>query len=75
MTLMLKTLGSDETLDLWCLGVWLLTLTLWLNLTTDNELANLYENLSAFHQGMYSSSHSAPLSTARLPGETQAMLM
>jgi len=41
VTLVLKTLRSNETLDLWCLGVWLLALTLWLNLTTDNELADI----------------------------------
>ena len=44
VALMLETLGSNQTLDLGGLGVWLLTLTLWLNLTTDNELADL--NLS-----------------------------
>jgi len=37
----LQTLGSNQTLDLWRLGIWLLALTLWLNLTTNNELANI----------------------------------
>lgn len=41
VTLMLETLRSNETLDLGSLGVWLLALTLWLNLTTDNELADI----------------------------------
>jgi len=41
MTLVLETLRSDQTLDLWCLGVWLLSLTLWLDFTTDNKLADI----------------------------------
>lgn len=41
VTLVLKTLWCDETLDLWCLGVWLRSLLLWGDLTTDNELADL----------------------------------
>jgi len=41
VTLVLETLRSNETLDLWCLGVWLLAFTLWLNLTTDDEFANI----------------------------------
>ena len=41
VTLVLETLGSNETLNLGGLGVWLLALTLWLNLTADNELADL----------------------------------
>lgn len=41
MTLVLETLRGDQTLDLWCLGVDLLALTLWLNLTTDNEFTDL----------------------------------
>lgn len=41
VTLVLETLWGNKTLDLWCLGVWLLALTLWLNLATDDELANL----------------------------------
>jgi len=41
VALVLQTLRSNQTLDLWCLGVWLLALTLWLNLTTDNELADI----------------------------------
>jgi len=41
VTLVLETLRSNQTLDLWCLGVWLLALTLWLNLATDNELADI----------------------------------
>jgi len=41
VTLVLQTLRSNQTLNLWCLGVWLLSLTLWLNLTTDNKLADI----------------------------------
>jgi len=41
VALVLQTLGSNQTLDLWCLRVWLLSLALWLNLTTDNKLANI----------------------------------
>ena len=43
MALVLETLRSDQTLDAWGLGVWLRTLLalLWLNLTTDDELADL----------------------------------
>lgn len=41
MTLVLETLRGDQTLDLWCLGVDLLALTLWLNLTTDNEFTDI----------------------------------
>jgi len=41
VTLVLEALRSDETLDLGGLGVWLLAFTLWLDLTTDDELANI----------------------------------
>lgn len=41
VALVLQTLGSNQTLDLRGLGVRLLALTLWLNLTTNNELADL----------------------------------
>jgi hypothetical protein len=41
MTLVLKTLGSDQSLDLGSLGVRLLALTLWLDFTTDDKLADL----------------------------------
>jgi len=41
MTLVLETLRSNQTLNLWCLGIWLLTLTLWLDFTTDNKLADI----------------------------------
>lgn len=41
VTLVLKTLGSNETLDLGGLGVWLFAFTLWLNLTTNDESTNL----------------------------------
>jgi len=53
MTLMLKTLGSNETLNLRSLGVWLLTLTLWLDLATDNELANLSQRKNGQHFGRF----------------------
>jgi hypothetical protein len=48
VTLVLKTLRSNKALDLWRLGIWLLSFTLWLNLTTDNELANLEKNCQHF---------------------------
>lgn len=41
MALVLQALGSDQTLDLGGLGVWLLSLTLWLNLTANDELTDL----------------------------------
>jgi hypothetical protein len=41
VALVLETLGSDQTLDLGSLGVGLCALLLGLNLTADNELANL----------------------------------
>jgi len=41
VTLVLKTLGSNQTLDLGGLGVWLLALTLGLDLTTDDKLADI----------------------------------
>jgi hypothetical protein len=41
VTLVLEALGGDETLDLGGLGVWLLALALWLDFTTDDELADL----------------------------------
>lgn len=41
VALVLETLRGDQTLDLWGLGVWLLALTLWLNLATDDKLADL----------------------------------
>lgn len=41
MTLVLQTLRSDQTLNLGSFGVWFLAFTLWLDLTTDNELADL----------------------------------
>jgi hypothetical protein len=41
VALVLKTLWSDQSLDLRGLGVWPLALTFWLDLTTDNKLADL----------------------------------
>ena len=41
MSLVLETLWSDETLDARSLGVWLGALLLRLDLTTNDELANL----------------------------------
>jgi len=41
MTLVLETLGSDETLDTGSLGVGLGTLLLGLDLAADDELADL----------------------------------
>jgi hypothetical protein len=49
VTLVLETLWSDKTLDLWGFGVWFgaFFAFLWLHLTTDDELTDLY-HLSAF---------------------------
>lgn len=41
VSLVLETLGSDETLDTGSLGVRLLALTLGLDLTANDELADL----------------------------------
>lgn len=41
VALVLEALGSNQTLDLGSLGVWLLALTLWLDFTTDDELSDL----------------------------------
>jgi hypothetical protein len=41
VTLMLEALGSDETLNARSLGVWFGALLLWLDLTANDELANL----------------------------------
>jgi hypothetical protein len=41
VTLVLETLRSNQTLDAWSLGVWLGALLLGLDLTSDDELANL----------------------------------
>lgn len=41
VALVLETLGSDQTLDLGSLGVWLRALLLGLDLAADDELANL----------------------------------
>jgi hypothetical protein len=49
VALVLQTLGSNQTLDLGSLGVWLLALALWLDLTTDDELTNLYHTYCISH--------------------------
>jgi len=41
VTLVLQTLGSNQTLDLGSLGVWLLALALGLDFTSNDELANI----------------------------------
>ena len=58
VTLVLETLWSDETLDLWSLGVWFgaLLALFWLHLTTNHEFTDLYP-LSAFD--VYSDSASS----------------
>jgi hypothetical protein len=50
VTLVLETLRSDETLDARSLGVWLgaLLALLGLDLTADDELANLHYDRSVF---------------------------
>jgi len=41
VALVLEALWGNKTLDLWCLGVCLLALTLWLDLAADDELADI----------------------------------
>ena len=41
VTLMLETLGSDKTLDTGSFGIWFLSLALRLNLTANDEAADL----------------------------------
>ena len=41
VTLMLETLGGDETLDTGSFGVWFLSLALRLNLAADDEATDL----------------------------------
>lgn len=41
VTLVLKTLGGDETLDAGCLGIGFLALALWLDFAADDEFADL----------------------------------
>jgi hypothetical protein len=41
VTLVLQALRSNQALDLGGLGVWLLALALWLDLTTDNVFSDL----------------------------------
>ena len=41
MTLVLETLGGDETLDARCFCVWFLAFALGLDFTADDELADL----------------------------------
>jgi hypothetical protein len=41
MTLVLQSLGRDQSLDLWCLGVWLLAFAFGLDLATDDILPDL----------------------------------
>lgn len=50
MTLVLETLGSDETLDTRCLGVRFLAFTLGLNFTADDEFADLVIQTKDQHQ-------------------------
>jgi hypothetical protein len=41
VALVLKTLWCDKSLNLWCLGIWLLAITLWLNFSSNNVLSDL----------------------------------
>jgi hypothetical protein len=38
---MLETLWGDEPLDFGCFGIWFLAFALWLNFTSNDELADL----------------------------------
>lgn len=44
MSLVLKTLGGDETLDTRSFGVWFLALAFGLDFTANNEFANLCDD-------------------------------
>jgi len=50
VTLMLKTLRSNEPLDLGSLGIWLLPLALGLDFAANNELANLFVPYAISHR-------------------------
>lgn len=66
MTLVLETLGSDQTLDLGGLGVGLLALTLGLDLTADDVLPDLYSRKNGIILASWQSiSHTLP---SQLPG-------
>jgi hypothetical protein len=67
VALVLQTLGSNQTLDFRGLGIRLLALTLWLHLTTDNELADL--KLTALRQQNVLISHSAQPHTRGRAGD------
>ena len=72
MAFVLETLRSDETLDLGGLGIWFLSLSLWLHLSADNEFADLYfitlvspcllalSHLTSRHRGFGFDSHHHP---------------
>jgi hypothetical protein len=60
VTLVLQTLRRNKTLNFWRLRIRLLSLALWLNLTADNELSNLYDRTTGLALVVHS--HSAPLS-------------
>ena len=45
MTLVLKTLRSNETLDTGSFCIWLLAFTFRLDFAADDELANLYNDI------------------------------
>lgn len=49
MTLVLEALGSNQALDARSLGVGLGTLLLGLDLTTDDELADLFHDTVSIH--------------------------
>jgi hypothetical protein len=60
VTFVLKTLRRNKTLNFWRLRVRFLSLTLWLNLTANDELPNLYDRTAVL--ALVARSHSAPLS-------------
>ena len=60
VTLVLETLGSNQSLNLRSLGVWLLALTLRLDFTTDNKFADLNFIQQNFVSALIFISHSVP---------------
>jgi hypothetical protein len=60
VTLMLETLGSNQSLDLRGLGVWLLALALGLDFTTNNKFADLNFIQENFVSALIFISHSVP---------------
>lgn len=66
MTLVLETLGGDQTLDLGGLGVGGLALTLGLDLATNDVLADLLMIMISIPTVVYSRNSASPLRLPRI---------